>query len=237
MDQEKKCLLLKLIKYQKKGYNFAKQYNMTTDMLTDIEELRFVVCQIEKYKFEQEKKDMLHNMVYLTHKFKKHISKPTKDNHMDNPINKFTNKKQELLNELDKLRHDGCDIPDIYTINDNIEDLELRVMRYTKLHKEDLSPNDYDSGSIFETVDPNDEKKIKKTSNLLMRETSNTISKNISNDFSGEQKCMNDVASNMIDCLYSMMPDKNDNEYQTSKEGLKALATMFLSNTNDDFFQ
>ena len=70
-----------------------------------------------------------------------------------------------------------------------------------------------------------------------MRETSNTISKNISNDFSGEQKCMNDVASNMIDCLYSMMPDKNDNEYQTSKEGLKALATMFLSNTNDDFFQ
>ena len=48
MDQEKKCLLLKLIKYQEEGYNFAKQYDMTSDMSTDIEELRFVVCQIEK---------------------------------------------------------------------------------------------------------------------------------------------------------------------------------------------
>ena len=63
-----------------------------------------------------------------------------------------------------------------------------------------------------------------------MRETFSTFSKNVSKDFVGEQKCMNDVASNMIDCLYGILPNKNDTEYQISKEGLQALTTMCLSN-------
>jgi len=53
-------------------------------------------------------------------------------------------------------------VPDFYTLDDNIEDLRLRLERFTKLYREGISPNDYESGSVFSTIDPNDKEKMEK---------------------------------------------------------------------------
>lgn len=183
-NNQKKMLLMELIKYKRKGHQLSQRY----DMSSDFDAMQFELEMIKRKNKKDEKMMWLEKLVDMTKQFKDYKVEQAKyqsNRESSNPFKDLFDKneektkedqgpdqeleeKKEILKKLNMLRFerynapDGSDsgsIPDIYTINDNVEDLRLRLTRFTKLYKKGLSPDDYDSRSVFAEFNQKKQKK------------------------------------------------------------------------------
>jgi hypothetical protein len=222
----KKMLLHKLIKFRREGHWLTQLF----DMNSSIEELQFEVDRI-KYQIQKEDEISLYRgFLRLSESFKEQMDNEQESSDDEKPPDdEEESEKKEILKKLQELRDEGFDVKDCYTLDVNVEDLRLRLKRYTKLYQEGISPNDYYSESVFSTIDPNDKEKMEKSSQLLIREMTGTISKNISKELPENKKIMHEAASNFIDGFCDKFVNEEDT--QTTKAGLKTLAALLLSNS------
>ena len=228
---KKQKLLYELVRYQKKGYLISQRYSIDS-CINDLEiELDLIKMQIQK-----EDQDLMFQKLLFFSEYLKdsiHQTKETSEKNNEVSDDKDLEEKKEILKKLQDLRDEGYDVSDVYTLDNNIEDLRLRLERATKLHKEGLLPDDYESGSIFETVNPYDNEKSEKNTDLIITETANTINKNLSKEFTGNKKIMQKVAENFIDCFTDIcinLKSIDEKDKHKTTNLLKALSTMLISN-------
>ena len=224
-------LLSKLNKYKYEGYILSKNYSINSS----IYDLEFELDLIKK-KIQEEEKDLIFkSFLNLSENFKDYFdkTKETSEENSETTNYKDLEEKKEILKKLQDLRDEGYHVEDLYTLDNNVEDLRLRLKRATKLHKEGLLPDDYESESIFKTYNFDDYEKLEKNTDLIITETANTIHNNLSKEFTGNKKIMQKVTENFIDGFTNKFIDlkliDEKNKHKTTNL-LKVLSTMLISN-------